>query len=147
MTISALSQKNLKEILHQKHHRSTGRTLENILLEDSFDKATSGTFDSPIERISADDYAEMPGWSVNSAIVAKRHVRHIRRDDSRRTPYGGGTMVTPASAFAEGDTTISFRLQSSKPSEDQITVYASATTTKPAPKYLTCLPTALSTRP
>lgn len=115
--------KNLKKFFIRSITVAQGEPLENILLEDSFDKATSGTFDSPIERISADDYTEMPGWSVNSAIVAKGMFGTFDGMILGGRPYGGGTMVTPALGFAEGDATISFRLQSSKPSEDQITVY------------------------
>ena len=88
--------KNLKKFFIRSITVAQGEPLENILLEDSFDKATSGTFDSPIERISADDYTEMPGWSVNSAIVAKGMFGTFDGMILGGRPYGGGTMVTPA---------------------------------------------------
>lgn len=115
--------KNLKKFFIRSITASQGEPVENILLEDSFDKSTSGTFDSPIERISADDYTEMPGWNINSAIAAAGMLGTFDGMFIGGRPYGGGAMVTPALGFADGDATVSFRLQSSKPGEDQITVY------------------------
>ena len=101
-----------------------GEPVEMVILEDDFDKSTEGTFDSPIERISADDYTAMPGWRVNSAIAATGMFGTFDGMVIAGRNYGGGEMTTPPLGFAEGSATVSFRLQSSKPGEDEILVYA-----------------------
>lgn len=100
-----------------------GEPLELVMLEDNFDKATEGTFDSPKERISPDDYTEMPGWKVNSAIAATGMFGTFDGLLIAGRNYGGGEMTTPPLGFAEGSATVSLRLQSSQPGEDEILVY------------------------
>lgn len=97
--------------------------LELVIMEDSFDKATEGTFESPVERIDADDYTGMPGWTVKSAIAAKGMFGTFDGMVIAGRNYGGGEMATPPLGFADGDATVSLRLQSSKPGEDEILVY------------------------
>lgn len=97
--------------------------IELVLLEDNFDKATEGTFEKPVERIAADDYTVMPGWTVKSAIAAKGMFGTFNGMLIGSTNYGGGEMATPPLGFANGSATVEFRLQSSMPSEDEIIVY------------------------
>lgn len=114
----------LKKFFIENFSVAQGEPVELVMLEDDFDKATSGTFDSPIERISADDYTEMPGWKVNSAIAAEGMFGTFDGMIVAGRNYGGGEMTTPPLGFADGDATVSLRLQSSMPGEDQILVYA-----------------------
>ena len=100
-----------------------GEPVEVVLLEDSFDKSTEGTFDSPVERIDPDDYTSMPGWTVNSAIAAEGMFGTFDGMIYGGRNYGGGEMATPALGFSDGDVTVSLRLQSSMPGEDEILVY------------------------
>lgn len=113
----------LKKFFIKSLTASQGEKKQIVLLEDSFDKATSGTFDSPQERIQPDDYTAMPGWNVNSAIIAKGMFGTYNGMIISGRPYGGGAMTTPELGFSKGDVYVSFRLQSSKPSEDEITIY------------------------
>lgn len=97
--------------------------VENVLLEDNFDTATEGTFDKPTERINPDDYTNMPGWTVNSAIIGEGMFGTFGGMIIGGRPYGGGYMITPALGFSDGEATVSFRLRSGAPGADEITVY------------------------
>lgn len=100
-----------------------GDPVEIVILEDNFDQSTEGTFEAPIERISPDDYTKMPGWTVKSAIAANGMFGTFDGMIIAGRNYGGGEMSTPPLGFADGSATVSLRLQSSMPGEDEILVY------------------------
>lgn len=118
-----LESTTLKKFFLRKFTVAQGEARQNVLLEDNFDKADQGTFESPIERISPDDYTSMSGWTVNSPIIAEGMFGTFGGMLIGGRPYGGGTMTTPPLGFADGNATVSFRLQSSAPEADEITVY------------------------
>lgn len=94
---------------------------EVVLLEDDFSKATEGTFDAPVENITPDNYTTVPGWYINSAIIADGMLGTFGGTFIQGRPYGGGYIYSPEIGFNSGEATVSVKLQGIP--EDIITVY------------------------
>ncbi len=114
--------KNLKKFFIRSLAVTQGASTEFVLMEDNFDLATEGTFESPVNVSDPDKITAKPGWSGGSYVIAEGMFGTNNGVFVGGRPYGGGNLVSPVLDFISGPVSVSLSVHGTP--GDQLTVYA-----------------------